>query len=276
LTISSSGWSGGEGPRSHIQVLANSGVASLLVLVHVFKHGYHFSASSPSVNNAVCWGFGNDLLLFGIVSNYAAVAADTLSSELGILAQSQPRLITTGKSVPRGTNGGVTVEGLFAGILGSGIIATVCCVVGTFCPSLTQGWLQRLVEWSTRDKIMFALTTTIWGALGSVLDSILGALLQASVIDRRTGRVIEGIGGTKVLISGRRDSGISEVHKSNLGTEAEKTKPLATQAESRIINSGRDILDNNQINLLMAGIMSLCGMIGASWLWQIPLSEIVK
>lgn len=38
----------------------------------------------------------------------------------------------------------------------------------------------------------------MWGGLGSVLDSALGGWFQASVIDTRTGKVIEGTGGKKV------------------------------------------------------------------------------
>lgn len=45
---------------------------------------------------------------------------------------------------------------------------------------------------------MLAVAITIWGGLGSVLDSALGGWFQASVIDARTGKVIEGAGGKKV------------------------------------------------------------------------------
>ena len=47
----------------------------------------------------------------------------------------------------------------------------------------------------------FAFAMAIWGALGSVLDSLLGGWLQQSVVDTRTGRIVEGDGGKKVLIS---------------------------------------------------------------------------
>lgn len=39
---------------------------------------------------------------------------------------------------------------------------------------------------------------TIWGGLGSLLDSFLGGWFQASVIETRRGMVIEGAGGKKV------------------------------------------------------------------------------
>lgn len=58
LTLSSSGASGGEGARTHVQVLANSGVASALILLHLFV--------TPS-ENLDCWKYGTDLLVVGIV-----------------------------------------------------------------------------------------------------------------------------------------------------------------------------------------------------------------
>lgn len=49
-----------------------------------------------------------------------------------------------------------------------------------------------------KERVMWILAVTGWGALGSVLDSVLGGLLQASVVDKRTGKVVEGTGGKKV------------------------------------------------------------------------------
>jgi hypothetical protein len=47
-------------------------------------------------------------------------------------------------------------------------------------------------------RVQWVLAVTVWGALGSVLDSILGGLLQASVVDKRSGKIVEGTGGGKV------------------------------------------------------------------------------
>ena len=41
------------------------------------------------------------------------------------------------------------------------------------------------------------LAITLWGSLGSLLDSALGGWFQASVVDSRTGKVVEGSGGKK-------------------------------------------------------------------------------
>lgn len=227
-----------------MQVLANSGVASLLVGLAVVK------------GEADCWGFGSDLLIVGIVANYAAVAADTLSSELGILSRSPPRLITTGRVVPRGTNGGVTAWGLSAGLGGSFVIALTSVVLLPFCVKSSGPVGRVLMEnerrgWGWDDKAMWVVFITIWGALGSLLDSVLGALLQGTVEDRRTGKVIEAYGGTRVLTS----------------------KPGSGKS-GRILR-GSDLLDNNQVNFVMALVMSIGGMVVASWMWDMPLSSIL-
>jgi uncharacterized protein (TIGR00297 family) len=121
--------------------------------------------------------------------NYAAVAADTFSSELGILSKSKPRLITSLnlREVPPGTNGGVTVTGLGAGLLGSFIVSLTSAVVLPFCSNV-----------GIKERALWTVAMTFWGALGSVLDSVLGGLLQASVVDKRSGKVVEGSGGRKV------------------------------------------------------------------------------
>ena len=201
------------------------------------------------------------LLVVGIVANYAAVAADTMSSELGILSERQPWLITTGRSVPRGTNGGVTVAGLAAGAMGAFVVAAASVALLPFCEVSRRGLIGG---WSVGDKALWVLAVTIWGLLGSVLDSLLGAVLQASVVDKRTGKVVEGEGGSKVLTSRKTDFGAA-------GTERVKEKGN----ESRYIGSGQDLLDNNQINFLMASIMSVGGMVMASIIWKVPLSNVL-
>lgn len=40
---------------------------------------------------------------------------------------------------------------------------------------------------------------TLWGGLGSLLDSFLGGWLQSSVVDKRTGKIVEGSGGQRVI-----------------------------------------------------------------------------
>lgn len=124
--------------------------------------------------------------------NYAAVAADTFSSELGILSKTKPRLITslTLREVPPGTNGGVTATGLGAGLLGSFLVSVTSAVVLPFCASA-----------GLQERALWTVAMTAWGTLGSVLDSVLGGILQASVVDKKSGKVVEGSGGKKVSLT---------------------------------------------------------------------------
>ncbi|ETN42146.1 uncharacterized protein HMPREF1541_04087 [Cyphellophora europaea CBS 101466] len=257
LTLSSSGASGGEGPRTHIQVLANSLCASILCLLEYLYRpnsgGQCFPLHAQPSANYLSW------CLLGATANYAATAADTLSSELGILSSSTPFLITAPwRSVPRGTNGGVTVAGVLYGSLGAAVIGVTSLMLLPFCEG----------EWTVQQKIALAVGVSVWGTLGSLLDSLLGAVLQASVVDRRTGKVVEGAGGVKVLTHRRASSA------SGSGTDArpaaatkqrkgasQSAADSATSHESRFIGSGSDILDNNGINLLMATIMTVGGIV---------------
>lgn len=134
------------------------------------------------------------------VSNYAAVAADTFSSELGILSARKPRLLTSlsFRQVPPGTNGGVTIMGTFAGFAGALTIALTSAILLPFCPQGTM-WVHHAGNgWGWREKCLWILAVTVWGGCGSLVDSALGGWLQASVVDIRTGKVIEGIGGKTV------------------------------------------------------------------------------
>ncbi|KAF1956187.1 hypothetical protein CC80DRAFT_472888 [Byssothecium circinans] len=290
LTQSATGASGGEGPRNHIQVLANSLAASVLILLYTWQlknDGTYFKED-------LCWSRGNDVLVVGIVANYAAVAADTFSSELGILAKSKPRLVTAPwRVVPPGTNGGVTLTGLGAGLLGAFIIAATSTLLLPFCK-----------EWSLREKIAYTQGITIAGLFGSLLDSYLGALLQASVIDVHSGKVVEGDGGRKVLIHSHplrykptadlrsklsshedgkgaigKSSAVDDLVKASQAMQKAGASGVAVadgQHESRKVAVGHDILDNNAVNLLMATMVSIGSMVVAAFLWDVPLSSVVS
>jgi uncharacterized membrane protein len=248
----------------------------------------------------------------GIIANYAAVAADTFSSELGILSNYQPRLITSLqlRKVPKGTNGGVTLWGLVAGLMGSGIIVASAVVLLPWCgspvPEFITGaeGLKPLFTkaWSVEQIVHFALGLTVWGSLGSVLDSLLGGWFQQSVLDTRTGRIIEGPGGGRVLVHNPSSSHSKGYHYlpqaelkalllSGEGEGKEIPKP-ATEDEqevmqmkkgrqpsfgdgkdSRRVESGRAVLDNNEVNFLMALTMSLGGMALAAWYWGVPFES---
>ena len=264
-------------------VLANSLVATVLALLHAY---------TLSREPEACYGWGRtlqDVLPIGIIANYASVAADTFSSELGILSTHDPRLITspTLRRVPRGTNGGVTLWGLFAGLLGSLIVVVTALFFTPFCPVQqgsfggTLSSLEGGAGWGWEEKKYLAIYLTIWGALGSVLDSVLGGLFQQSVKDTRTGRIVEGEGGRKVLVSkaeadpqGLHYRKTAEVRAAVIGHEGKKSVPALQKTDElhgpmRVAESGWAILDNNEVNFLMAVNMSLGAMLIATRYWDI-------
>jgi uncharacterized membrane protein len=230
--------------------------------------------------------------------NYAAVAADTFSSELGILSKSKPRLITAPwRIVPPGTNGGVTAAGLGAGLLGSFILSATSTLIVPFCK-----------DWDFAAKVSYILALTAAGFSGTILDSLLGALFQASVVDVHSGRVVEGEGGRKVLVhshplnykktaeirsgvsshqEGKEGkAGIAKTTGASVGDALQATRTMQkagasgnavadSQQKSRKIEVGSDILDNNAVNILMAGLVSAGAMVVACIVWELPLSSIV-
>ncbi|KAH3683899.1 hypothetical protein WICPIJ_005099 [Wickerhamomyces pijperi] len=151
--------------RTHVQVLCNSAVGSLLILISIFipDNSYIYN-----------------LLTVGIITQYTCVIADTWSSELGILSTSNPYLITTFKQVPPGTNGGVSKAGLLAGFIGSFVIS----LISVICLNVET-------------KLLHLIYFTVIGFIGTLIDSLLGSLFQCSVVGKE-GLVLESTGGQQI------------------------------------------------------------------------------
>ncbi len=96
---------------------------------------------------------------------------------------------------------GVTLFGLGAGLLGSTIMVTTAMLFLPFCNTNTEGTSGGGSAWTGSQKWNLMLGLTVWGALGSLLDSILGGLFQRSVRDARSGKIVEGEGGVRVLVA---------------------------------------------------------------------------
>ena len=212
------------------------------------------------------------------------MSADTFSSELGILAKGSPRLITNlARIVPPGTNGGVTVYGTAAGLCGSCITSVIAVIL---LPDMYRRSAVIKAETTGTEslspisRLNLFLFFTIVGFAGTIVDSLLGAVFQASVVDTRTGKVIEGEGGRNVIV--HRDSALSiaimtgEMKRTKVDNSAEQRKvpyphddELSGYArrESRRIENGQDVLDNNAVNLLMAGVVSVGAILIACLFW---------
>lgn len=130
-----------HGGRNAGQVVANLGASALCAAAAVAfpRHLY--------------------ILMIGAMTVLAEAAADTVSSEVGQAAASQPVLILGFQRVPAGTNGAISMEGTFAGCIAASMVAWTATLSG-------------VVEWRWAPVLAFA------GAAGMVFDSVLGAAFE--------------------------------------------------------------------------------------------------
>ena len=109
-------------------------------------------------------------MLFGqvipAIVSICAAFSDTLSSEIGRLSITKPRLITTFKEVKTGTDGGITILGLTAAaIIGATTIVYFMVVPKIFNSSFI---------YTTQIVLMIGII----GFLGTIIDSFIGATLE--------------------------------------------------------------------------------------------------
>jgi uncharacterized protein (TIGR00297 family) len=126
------------GRRGARNALANCGVALLCALLASFT---------------TCGAF-----VAAFVAALGAAFADTAESEVGQLYSAAPRLITTLRKVPPGTNGAVSVPGTLAGLAAAGLTALLGLVLGLVTGPGT------------------VLLIALAAFLGSVADSLIGTL----------------------------------------------------------------------------------------------------
>ncbi len=120
---------------------------------NVFANGIVAAAA------AVLFGvFQQPVFIVMYVGCVATAAADTLASEIGVTG-GIPRLITTLKEVPIGTNGGVTVTGETVALLGGFVVSMIAFVRGVV-------------------TLPMVVVCTIAGFVGTNIDSLVGATLE--------------------------------------------------------------------------------------------------
>ncbi|KAI8023078.1 Protein PGR [Camellia lanceoleosa] len=176
------------GQRNWIQVLSNSGIATLLVLI-VWMMTRSQDKCLDSKESQLLTS-----LIGGIIGHYSCCNGDTWSSELGILSDAQPRLITTLKPVRRGTNGGVTKAGLLAAAAAGSIIGLTFVLIGFFTTRCAYDVALK--------QLLVIPISALAGLCGSVIDSLLGATLQFSGFCSVRNKVVGKPGPTVKRISG--------------------------------------------------------------------------
>ncbi|GAV60686.1 DUF92 domain-containing protein, partial [Cephalotus follicularis] len=97
------------------------------------------SVIGSSAAGCVCaflsiYGIGGEAVMqlwqLGFVASFCTKLSDTVSSEIGKAYGKTTYLVTNFKVVPRGTEGAVSAEGTFAGLLASILLALVSCLMG--------------------------------------------------------------------------------------------------------------------------------------------------
>ncbi|KAF8321358.1 hypothetical protein DL93DRAFT_2093979 [Clavulina sp. PMI_390] len=185
-----------------------------------------FSSISHSVNVVPI----SRALIFAALGHFACCCGDTFASELGILSKSPPRLvIAPWKTVPPGTNGGMSVMGTLAS-LGGGILVGFTIAVdlwieraGCLASSKPFGFqLLEFVVYGGLAGVVGSLTHHLWRIQ---IDSLLGAILQRSVFSKSSKMILKD------------------------GVVRPKTDD--------VVVSGLNILSNNQVNFV-SSIVTAC------------------
>lgn len=96
------------------------------------RRGYMnaFANAGVGVCGAVLYGITGDVIFIALfIGSIATATGDTLASEIGVTGGT-PRMITTLRPVPPGTNGGVTGIGELASLFGASVICLLAFVLG--------------------------------------------------------------------------------------------------------------------------------------------------
>ncbi|MFH0930376.1 MAG: DUF92 domain-containing protein, partial [Candidatus Zixiibacteriota bacterium] len=135
------------GARDKNQVLANGSLAGILSFIY-------FLFPSSSIYSAY-------------LSSLATVTADTWGTEIGILSTSAPLSLKRFKRVLPGSSGGISFLGTLSSFCGSFFLAS-------------SGFIPGISPFPFKLEL-FSLIV-IAGFLGSFIDSLLGAFLQAQYL----------------------------------------------------------------------------------------------
>ena len=159
--------------------------------------GARSAAVSPSLAL-----FGDQLTL-AYVAFFACCAGDTWASELGILSKTPPRLITKPWQVVKpGRNGGVSFVGLVASAAGGILMGLLHGVfvpggIAALLPFLSSSITNSLaLSQFKREIAVLTFVGFLGGFGGSLLDSLLGATIQATYYDESAKKIVKRPGPT--------------------------------------------------------------------------------
>ncbi|WP_088549563.1 DUF92 domain-containing protein [Paenibacillus aquistagni] len=144
-----------SGARDAYQVFANGGIGMLLCIIHYF--------------------YPHEGWLFVFAGVMATVNADTWATEIGGLSRRSPHSLLTGKEVPAGTSGAISLLGTQAAIAGAMTIglAAMLFLYISLDPAFAFPYTWLLL-------CAVGVGASIGGVAGCFTDSFLGATVQSS------------------------------------------------------------------------------------------------
>ena len=140
-----------HGARNWIQVFANGGILGFISIIYYI--------------------YPTNLVIFAAALSMAASTSDTWASEIGSFSSDIPYGLICRKSITRGLSGGVTRLGLWASFWGSTLI------------SLTYFAMMMMMSGYRLNLLFMAILCCLGGFMGSIVDSVLGELVQAKYLD---------------------------------------------------------------------------------------------
>lgn len=158
---------GKKGERTYRNVIANS-LVPLLAAICAFASGGEYY----------------NLMAVAYIASISVAAADTVASEVGSLPP-KVYMITTGKKVKAGIDGGISLEG------------TIACIIGGIAAAYLGCSLIFSELWGTEFIIL-----GIIGIIGCMIDSLIGATLERRGIVGKLGtNVISMACGAAIAIT---------------------------------------------------------------------------
>ncbi|XP_047330904.1 protein VTE6, chloroplastic [Impatiens glandulifera] len=132
------------------------------------------------------------LWVLGFIASFCTKLSDTVSSEIGKAYGKTTYLVTTFKTVPRGTEGAMSLEGTLAGLLASVILSSAGCLLGEIkaveaiiCVAASQfaNLGESIIGASFQEKEGFRwLNNDVVNVINITMGSIFAILIQQFLI----------------------------------------------------------------------------------------------
>ena len=172
-------------------MVCNGGVASGCGLIYLGVVGMREVPLSGVAD-------ASSLLSLAVLSALSCSCGDTWASEVGSVIGGKPRLITSFRTVPTGTNGGITTVGVACSIAGGALIGLTHYLTLLL---FWEGAEFHVTSWAGQLDLVWV--GAVSGLAGSLIDSLLGATLQFSGYSERLGKVVGSPGPGVTQLAGR-------------------------------------------------------------------------